>query len=185
MSRTCCLPCPTLTTISFCAGSEVRAEMGKLKVRGQQEGPGPKCSRTTNGSQAPATSPCSTCSGPAEGRGRGRMFPPRPPVPSIAPTAQDQARQSFSHLTPSFHLPTARNFDLQKAEAMLRKVRPTPQEIWGGPSWGAMHASSPCSIPSSGVLEARWSLTTHLPSSTWSSGRPWTLTTSWTGSPQR
>lgn len=31
MSRMCCLPCPTLMTISFCAGSEVRAEVGRSR----------------------------------------------------------------------------------------------------------------------------------------------------------
>lgn len=35
ISRMCCPPCPTLMIISFCVGSEVRAEVGELRVREQ------------------------------------------------------------------------------------------------------------------------------------------------------
>ena len=98
--------------------------------KGQQEGPGTKCSRRTHGSQDPITSSCFTFRS-QRGEGTGKEAPSKAPVPSIAlPPAQGQdkmtARQPLSHLTPSFRLPTARNFDLQKSEAMLRKVRPVP-----------------------------------------------------------
>lgn len=38
MCRTCCPPCPILMTISFCAGSEVRAEVGEIRVRSSERG---------------------------------------------------------------------------------------------------------------------------------------------------
>lgn len=59
MSRMCCLPCPTLM-ITFCfVGSEVRGEVGLLKMRGQQEGLGPHSFITIRGSQDLTTPSCS------------------------------------------------------------------------------------------------------------------------------
>lgn len=84
MSRTCCLPSPTLMTISFCAGSEVRAELGELSLMGQREGPNPNCSRISHGSQDPITPSCSTHLGLGAGES-GKKGPTL--VPSIAPTA--------------------------------------------------------------------------------------------------
>lgn len=88
MCRMCCLPCPILMTISFCAGSEVRAEVGGWgadQVEGQQEGPCPNCSTTTHGSQNPAMPSHFICSGPGEGRVQRMKVLPQ--APSAMPSS--------------------------------------------------------------------------------------------------
>lgn len=69
-SRMYCLPCLTLMIIFFFVGSEVRGEVWILKMRGQQEGLGPRSSITIRGSQDLITPSCFTCSGLGEWRKR-------------------------------------------------------------------------------------------------------------------
>ena len=153
MSRTCCPPCPTLMTISFSAGSEVRADVGEVRARGSKRDLVPTAPEEPMARRIRPHHLASR-SGPGEGRGQERKVPSKAPVPSIVPPpAQDQdkmtARQPLSHLTPFFHLPTARNFDLQKSEAMLRKVRPIPPRKFGkGVCWGQFLPPASTSIPS-------------------------------------
>uniref|UniRef100_A0A5F9DVM5 SEC14 like lipid binding 3 n=1 Tax=Oryctolagus cuniculus TaxID=9986 RepID=A0A5F9DVM5_RABIT len=126
-SRTCCPPCPTLMTTSFCAGSEVRAGRGEVDMTGQQEGPRPNGFRTTRGSQDPATASCFRSSSPAKGKGQGTKVLPRPRGVLCSSHWPEQDRAAVSCLAPtshpflSFPPSVARSFDLQKSEAMLRK----------------------------------------------------------------
>lgn len=107
----------------------------------------------------PLHSPC--CPGPGQG--------------SVLPT---------SRLSPSSH-----SSEFRPAEIGGHAPQGETHPLWRfgeGLCGGQSTPRAPTSIPSSsGVLGARWGLTTHLPFSTWSSGRPWTLTTSLIGSPQR
>lgn len=77
------------------------------------------------------------------------------PAPSILHSSHwPGARQRrVSCLTPSFCFPTARNFDLQKSEAMLRKVR----LIHSGNLWRGFVGGNPCLKPLlPSPLSGRW-----------------------------
>lgn len=157
---------------------------------GQREGPGPNCFRRTHGSQDPITPSCFTCSDPGEGRVQGRKVLPRPPVPCIAPHTPGPGQSDYkaASLLPHTFLPSSHSSEFRPAE--IRGHAPQGEtcpllEIWEGFCGGQSTPRAPISIPFLDVLGAQRGLTSPLPFSTWSSGSPWTLTTSLIGSPQR
>lgn len=169
-SRTCCPPCPTLMTISFCAGSEVRAEAGK------QEGPGSKGSRTVHGPQAETHPPApqAQVQGRAGAREKGPSQAPRPPAPP-PPTPHPPAaprpgpgpgtcKAVFSPLTPSSISPQLGTSTWRNQRPCSARWDPRPLlDIWGGASREATQASAPpggagclttaLSLPAHGVPE--------------------------------
>lgn len=153
------------------------------------KGAGSQLLRNTPVSQDPITPSCFTCSDRGEGRLQGRKVLPRPPVPCIAPHSPGPGQSDYkaASLLPHTFLPSLHSSEFRPAE--IRGHAPQgetcpPLEIWEGFCGGQSAPQTPISIPSLELLGAQQGLTS-LPFSTWSSGSPWTLTTSLTGSPQR
>lgn len=135
MSRMCCPPCPTRMTISFCAGSEVRADVGEVRARGSKRDLVPTA---PGGPMARRIRPhhLASPSGPEEGRGQERKVPSKAPGALHSPAScpgpgQDDCKAAS--FTPHPFLPSSHSSEFRPAE--IRGHAPQgetypPQKIW-------------------------------------------------------
>lgn len=131
-------------------------------------------------------------------REEGRKVLPGPLVPCIAPHSPGPGQSDYkaASLLPHTFLPSSHSSEFRPAE--IRGHAPQGEtcltmfdrgsglmEIWRVFCGAQSTPPAPISTPSLKVLGAQRGLTSPLPFSIWSSGSPWTLTTSLIGSPQR